>query len=149
MPHHPSEEETESNVFDKVAKGNPESNASDHPLHRENQEPVKASAADHKSKGPAIPDSMQTPSLTGFELDADLIPRNARSCIEGRPQGTCSRDEQMNAAWNLGASIVSNIPRRHAQKTIPQSCLIKHILVRRYGKHENEQPLCFRDMTVI
>jgi hypothetical protein len=102
MPHHPSEEETESNVFDKVAKGNPESNASDHPLHRENQEPVKASAADHKSKGPAIPDSKQTPSLTGFDLDADLIPRNARSCGEGRPQGTCSRDEQMNVAWNLG-----------------------------------------------
>jgi hypothetical protein len=74
MPHHPSEEETESNVFDKVAKGNPESNASDHPLHRENQEPVKASAADHKSKGPVIPDSRQTPSLTGSKLDADLIP---------------------------------------------------------------------------
>jgi hypothetical protein len=87
MPHHP---------------GNPESKASDHPLHRENQEPVKASAADHKSKGPAIPDSRQTPTLTGFELDADLIPRNARGCVEGRPQGTCSRDEQMNVVWNFG-----------------------------------------------
>ena len=137
MPHHPSEEETESNVFDKVAKGNPEeSNASDHPLHRENQEPVKASAADHKSKGPAIPDSRQTPSLTGFELDADLIPRNARSCVEGRPQGTCSRDEQMNVAWNMGANIVSDISRWHVQKTIPRSRLIKHNLVRRYGKQE-------------
>jgi hypothetical protein len=43
MPHLPSEEETESNIFDKVAKGNPESTASDRPLHRENEEPVKAS----------------------------------------------------------------------------------------------------------
>jgi hypothetical protein len=68
MPHHPSEEETESNVFDKVAKGNPESNASDHPMHKEGEEPVKASAADHQSKGPAIPDSKPTPSPTGSEL---------------------------------------------------------------------------------
>jgi hypothetical protein len=67
-PHHPSEEETESNVFDKVAKGNPESNASDHPMHKEGEEPVKASAADHQSKGPAIPDSKPTPSPTGSEL---------------------------------------------------------------------------------
>jgi hypothetical protein len=57
MPHHPSEEETESNLFDKVAKGNPDSNASNHPLHNENKEPVKATAADHMSKGPVIPES--------------------------------------------------------------------------------------------
>lgn len=62
MPHHPSEEEAESNIFDKVAKGNPESNASSHPLHEENKEPVKATAADHKSKGPVIPDSEPVPN---------------------------------------------------------------------------------------
>ena len=115
MPHHPSEEE----------KGNAESNVSDHPLHRENQEPVKASAADHKSKGPAIPDSRQSPRVTSFGLNADLIPRNARSCVKGRPQGTCSRDEQINVAWDLGASIVSDISRWHTQKKMPQSLLIK------------------------
>ena len=60
MPAHPSEENTESNIFDKVAKGNPDSGASDHPMHDENKEPVKAAASDHKSKGPAIPDSEQT-----------------------------------------------------------------------------------------
>lgn len=63
MPHHPSEEETESHVFDKVAKGNPDSNASNHPMHDEKREPVKASAADHMSKGPVIPDSRSMPSL--------------------------------------------------------------------------------------
>ena len=55
MPHHPSEEETESHIFDKVARGNSESTASDHPLHDENKEPVKkATADDHQSKGPQI-----------------------------------------------------------------------------------------------
>jgi len=58
MPSLPSEENTESNIFDKVAKGNPDSGASDHPLHAENNEPVKATAADHQSKGPAIPEKM-------------------------------------------------------------------------------------------
>jgi hypothetical protein len=139
MPHHPSEEE----------KGNAESNASDHPLHRENQEPVKASAADHKSKGPAIPDSRQPPSVTSFEPDADLIPRNAGSCVEGRPQGTCSRDEQMNVAWNLGASTVSDISRWHAQEKYHRAVSLSNNLVRRYGKRENEQTLYFRDVTVI
>jgi hypothetical protein len=57
MPHHPSEEETESNLFDKVAKGNPDSNASNRPLHDGNKERVKATAADHMSKGPVIPES--------------------------------------------------------------------------------------------
>ena len=57
MPHHPSEEETESNIFDKVAKQSGDSTASDHPLHEENEEPVKATAEDHKSKGPQISES--------------------------------------------------------------------------------------------
>jgi hypothetical protein len=68
MPRHPSEEETESNIFDKVAKGNPESTASNHPVHAENEEPVKASAADHQSKGPAIPDSKPNPRSSHSEL---------------------------------------------------------------------------------
>jgi len=50
MPHHPSEENTESHLFDKVAKESDNSTASDHPMH-------KASAEDHKSKGPQISDS--------------------------------------------------------------------------------------------
>lgn len=68
MPHHPSEEETESHVFDKVAKGNPESTASDHPMHDENGGPVKATAADHKSKGPVIPDSKPVSSSVSSEF---------------------------------------------------------------------------------
>jgi hypothetical protein len=64
MPHHPSEEETESHIFDKVAKGNPESHASNHPLHDENKEAVKATAADHKSKGPVIPESEPIPNFS-------------------------------------------------------------------------------------
>lgn len=76
MPHHPSEEETESHIFDKVAKGNPESHASNHPLHDENKEPVKATAADHKSKGPVIPESEPIPNfLSSFENQkANVIP---------------------------------------------------------------------------
>jgi hypothetical protein len=70
MPHHPSEEEAESHVFDKVAKGNPESTASDHPMHHENGGPVKATAADHKSKGPVIPDSKPIPSSASSEFQS-------------------------------------------------------------------------------
>ena len=57
MPVHPSEETTTSNLTDKVAQESSDSTASDHHLHDENKGPVKASAADHKSKGPAIPES--------------------------------------------------------------------------------------------
>lgn len=57
MPVHPSEENTTSNLTDKVAAESKDSTASDHPIHDENKGPLKASAADHKSKGPAIPDS--------------------------------------------------------------------------------------------
>lgn len=54
MPVHPSEEETSSNVFDQVAKGSSDSNASDHPIHKDD---VKTAVDPHKSKGPQIPDS--------------------------------------------------------------------------------------------
>ena len=60
MPVHPAEENAPSNIFDKVAKESNDSTASDHPLHDENKGPVKATAEDHKSKGPAIPDSKPT-----------------------------------------------------------------------------------------
>ena len=64
MPHHPSEGETESSVLNKVANGNPDSNSSNHPLYNENKQPVKATAADHKSKGPVIPESELTPDVS-------------------------------------------------------------------------------------
>jgi len=76
MPVHPSEENTESNIFDKVAKGNPDSGASDHPLHAENDEPVKADAADHKSKGPAIPEKMPDVEGSKDELKARAADMN-------------------------------------------------------------------------
>lgn len=57
MPVHPSEETAPSGIFDKVAKESSDSTASDHPIHKENEGPVKGTAEDHKSKGPAIPDS--------------------------------------------------------------------------------------------
>jgi hypothetical protein len=57
MPVHPAEETAPSNLTDKVAQESSDSNASDHPIHDENKGPVKATAADHSSKGPAIPDS--------------------------------------------------------------------------------------------
>ncbi|KAK4941831.1 hypothetical protein LTR10_018307 [Elasticomyces elasticus] len=60
MPQHPAEEEAPSNIFDQVAKESSDSTASDHPLHKENEGPIKqaASAQDHKSKGPQISDNM-------------------------------------------------------------------------------------------
>ena len=57
MPHHPSEEETSSNVFDQVAKESKDSNASDHPMHAEEASQTKATASDHASKGPQIVES--------------------------------------------------------------------------------------------
>jgi hypothetical protein len=35
-----------------------------------------------------------------LNFKADCNPRNARSGVEGRPQGTCSGDEQINIALN-------------------------------------------------
>jgi hypothetical protein len=59
MPVHPTEETAPSGLTDKVAAESKDSTASDHPLHDENKGPVgKAHASDHKSKGPAIPESM-------------------------------------------------------------------------------------------
>jgi hypothetical protein len=57
MPHHPSEENAPDHIFDKVAKESSDSTASDHPTHDENKGPVKATAADHQSKGPQIVES--------------------------------------------------------------------------------------------
>lgn len=64
MPHHPSEENTQSNIFDKVAKESSDSTASDHPLHKENEGPLKQATADHhRSKGPQISESETCPVL--------------------------------------------------------------------------------------
>ena len=67
MPHGQKEEETESHIFDKVAKGSSDSTASEHPMHDENKEQVKASQADHQSKGPVIPDSQCSCGFIGDE----------------------------------------------------------------------------------
>lgn len=64
MPHHPSEEEAPSGIYEKVAKdpsSTTESTASDHEAHHNEHAPeatAKASAQDFQSKGPAIPMSM-------------------------------------------------------------------------------------------
>ncbi|EXJ80165.1 hypothetical protein A1O1_08307 [Capronia coronata CBS 617.96] len=59
MPHHPAEENTQSHIFDKVAKESADSTASDHPLHDENKGPLKqATSEDHRSKGPQLSDNM-------------------------------------------------------------------------------------------
>jgi hypothetical protein len=57
MPHHPTEENAPDHVFDQVAKESDNSTASSHPAHDENKGSVKATAADHKSKGPQIVES--------------------------------------------------------------------------------------------
>jgi hypothetical protein len=65
MPHHPSEEEAESNIYDKVARESKDSGASDHPLHdtqhkpgeeTKDKEAHQESIQIHSSKGPQIPD---------------------------------------------------------------------------------------------
>lgn len=61
MPVHPTEESAPSNITDKVAKESRDSTASDHPLHNENEGPVKGTSRDHAGKGPAIPESMFRP----------------------------------------------------------------------------------------
>ncbi|TID19716.1 hypothetical protein E2P81_ATG06883 [Venturia nashicola] len=58
MPVHPSEENTGDNLTDKVAKESSDSTASDHKLHDEDHSHStsggKATAEDHKSKGPVL-----------------------------------------------------------------------------------------------
>ena len=59
MPVHHSEENAPSHIFDQVAKESSDSTASDHPLHNENEGPVKdakAQAHHHQGKGPQISD---------------------------------------------------------------------------------------------
>ncbi|KAL6245243.1 hypothetical protein RBB50_008018 [Rhinocladiella similis] len=60
MPQHPAEETAPSHIFDKVAKESSDSTASDAPLHKENEQPVKqaASAQDHKGHGPQLSDNL-------------------------------------------------------------------------------------------
>ncbi|ERF68191.1 hypothetical protein EPUS_05272 [Endocarpon pusillum Z07020] len=68
MPHHPSEEEAESNIFDKVAQQSKDtSGASDHPIHKSEDQPGEESKDKeahqetiqiHSSKGPQISDEM-------------------------------------------------------------------------------------------
>jgi hypothetical protein len=54
MPVHPTEEQAESHIFDKVAKESSDSTASDHAIHKDD---AKTAVDPHKSKGPQIPDS--------------------------------------------------------------------------------------------
>lgn len=54
MPVHPSEEQTDSHIFDKVAKESGDAKTSDHPMHKDD---AKTAVDPHKSKGPQIPDS--------------------------------------------------------------------------------------------
>jgi hypothetical protein len=65
MPHHPSEEEAESGIFDKVAQQSKDSSgASDHAIHdtqhhgeeEKDKGAHKESIQIHSSKGPQIPD---------------------------------------------------------------------------------------------
>jgi len=59
MPVHPSEENTQDHIFDQVAKESDNSTASDHPLHKETEGSwKKATAHDHKSKGPQLSDNL-------------------------------------------------------------------------------------------
>lgn len=73
MPHHPSEENAPSHIFDKVAKESSDSTASDHAIHKENEGPVKqATAEHHKSKGPQISESMHIhPPTKSGKTDQD------------------------------------------------------------------------------
>lgn len=64
MPVHPSEEQAEPHIFDKVAQDSSDSTKSDHPLHDtqykgeedKDKEAHKPSIQIHSSKGPQIPD---------------------------------------------------------------------------------------------
>ncbi|KAF7507235.1 hypothetical protein GJ744_010793 [Endocarpon pusillum] len=67
MPHHPSEEEAEPHIFDKVAQQSKDSGASDHPIHNTEHQPGEESKDKeayqetiqiHSSKGPQISDEM-------------------------------------------------------------------------------------------
>merc|ERR1712072_1214084 len=80
MPQHPAEETAPSNIFDKVAKESSDSTASDHPMHKENEQPVKqaASAQDHKGLGPQISENMPE-AQSKDELKAKAAQMNVRS----------------------------------------------------------------------
>jgi hypothetical protein len=69
MPHHPSEEQAEPNIFDKVAQQSKDSStASEHPIHDtqhhpgeedKDKEAHQPSIQIHSSKGPQISDGEQ------------------------------------------------------------------------------------------
>ncbi|KIW98381.1 uncharacterized protein Z519_00041 [Cladophialophora bantiana CBS 173.52] len=73
MPVMPGEENTDSHVFDKVAKESSDSNASDHPLHQEHQ---KAQAHHHQSKGPQISENIPAETKSKDELKAQAKEMN-------------------------------------------------------------------------
>ncbi|KAH0847030.1 hypothetical protein Z517_10124 [Fonsecaea pedrosoi CBS 271.37] len=73
MPVMPSEENTESHIFDKVAKESSDSTASDHPIHKGEQ---KAQAHHHQSKGPQISDSIPAETKSKEELKAQAQEMN-------------------------------------------------------------------------
>ncbi|RMD42914.1 hypothetical protein DV735_g2193, partial [Chaetothyriales sp. CBS 134920] len=71
MPHHPSEENAPSNIFDQVAKESSDSTASTHPIHdaADKTDKAKASIQDFSSKGPQITENLP-PAASKEELRA-------------------------------------------------------------------------------
>ncbi|KAI4262112.1 MAG: hypothetical protein L6R42_002703 [Xanthoria sp. 1 TBL-2021] len=91
MPHHPSEEEAPSGIFEKIAKdpsSATESTASDHEHHHNEHAPEassKASAQDFQTKGPQIPMNMDDmpPKANKEELKARAAELNKEE--HGKP----------------------------------------------------------------
>lgn len=84
MPHHPSEEEAPSGIFEKIAKdpsSATESTASDHEHHHNEHAPEassKASAQDFQTKGPQIPMNMDG-------LSCHIVPDSCGSLLIHHP----------------------------------------------------------------
>lgn len=78
MPHHPTEEETDSHIFDQVAKESKDSTASDHAIHTE-----QAVTNAHNSKGPQIPESTFLSPIPRLLL-INSTTRHARGERQGR-----------------------------------------------------------------
>jgi hypothetical protein len=84
MPHHPSEENAPEHIFDQVAKESDNSTASDHPNHDEKKGAVKATAADHQSKGPQIVESRQAHPSNRHTLTKQACPKQKTRRLSGR-----------------------------------------------------------------
>ncbi|RMZ81478.1 hypothetical protein DV738_g2210, partial [Chaetothyriales sp. CBS 135597] len=71
MPHHPSEENAPSHIYDQVAKESSDSTASTHPLHdtTDKSDKAKASIQDFTNKGPQITENLP-PAASKEELQA-------------------------------------------------------------------------------